>query len=94
MSFLFRAGRCPIEDDAVKALFAENLEAHDRAGRAAEEVTKASDDSRAKLESARVEMKSRSRHQQQTRPEPPTSDVRSLVENALARVQPRSGQKG
>ena len=94
MSFLFRTGRCPVEDRAVKALFAENLEAHDRASRAAEEVTKASDDSRAKLEDARAEMKNRSWHQQHARPEPHTSDVRRLAEAALARVQPRSDRKG
>ena len=94
MNLLFRPSRCPINDQAVKALFAENLEAHDRASRAAEEVTKASDNNRADLQQIRAEMKHRSEHQKQTRPEPHTTDIRLLAESALTRVQPRSDQKG
>lgn len=94
MSLFYRRGRCQIEDQAVKALFAENLQAHGRAGRAAEDVTRASDNSRERLQHARAEIAERTAAESRMRPDPRTSDIRRLAEAALARVQPRPDQKG
>ena len=85
MQLLFHRHRCPVEDDAVKALFAENLQAHERAGRATEEVTRVAEDSRRDLEGVREAIARRTVATRNSRPEPHTSDVRTLVEGVLDR---------
>lgn len=85
---------CPSRNAAVDVLFAENLTAHERAGQASVDVARASDRNRHRLERVREEIAERTAAEEQMRPQPHTSDVRSLVETALARVQPRPEQKG
>ena len=85
---------CPARTEAVDALFAENLTAHARAGQASDDVARASDRNRHRLERVREEIAERTAEDQHSRPEPHTSDVRELVETALARVQSRPGRGG
>ena len=91
---LFHRKPALAHNEAVEALFAANLTAHERAGQAAEHVARSSDRTRDNLERLRREIARRTDLESRARPSPPTSDVRSLVENALARVQPRPDQKG
>jgi hypothetical protein len=91
---LFHRKPDPAQTEAVDALFAANLSAHERAGQAADHVARSSDRTRNHLERLRREIAQRTDQESRARPSPPTSDVRSLVETALARVQPRSSQKG
>lgn len=92
MNFLFHR-QDPATVTQVDALFADNLSAHERAARASDGVARASDANRHSLEALRVEIAQRTAADRRMRPEPRTSDVRSLVETALARVQPRPDQK-
>ena len=85
MHLLFHRHRCPVENDTVKALFAENLQAHERAGRATEEVTRVAEDSRRDLEGVREDIARRTNATRNSRPEPHTSDVRQLCEDVLNR---------
>lgn len=85
MNLFFHRHRCPIEDEAVKALFAENLQAMERAGRATEEVTRVAEDSRKTLEGVREDIARRTDATRSSRPQPRTSDVRQLCEDVLNR---------
>ena len=80
--------------EAVEALFAANLSAQKRAGLAANHVAQSADRTRSNLHLLRQEIARRTDLESRARPSPPTSDVRSLVETALARVQPRPEKKG
>lgn len=91
---LFHRKPSPARSEAVEALFVENLSAHERVKRAAESVTRSSDQTRYRLQCLRREIAARTDIERQSRPQPHTSDVRHLVETALARVQPRPEQKG
>lgn len=84
VTFLFHR-RCPAQSDAVEALFAEHLTANERAGRAADDVTRASHQTRGRLEQLRAEIIERTDADRRTRPQPHTSDVRALVEDVLSR---------
>jgi hypothetical protein len=85
---------CRARSEAVNAVFDQNLTAQVRAGEAAADVTRSSDRARYRLERLREEIAERTDQERQFRPQPPTSDVRSLVETVLTRVQPRPDQKG
>ena len=91
---LFYRKPSPVRSEAVEALFAENLSAHARAGQAAEHVARSSDRTRDHLERLRQEIARRTEDERRARPQPSTSDVRSLVEQVLTRVQPQAGKKG
>lgn len=93
MDLFFRRQTLPRSAE-VAALFAENLTAHERAGQASEDVARASDRNRHRLLQVREEIAERTAAERRMRPDPSTSDVRSLVETALARVQPRPEKKG
>ncbi len=91
---LFHRSQNTARSEAVDALFVANLTAHERAGQAAEHVARSADRTRSNLDFLRREIAPRTDLENQARPNPPTSDVRSLVEAALARVQPRPEKKG
>lgn len=91
---LFHRKPHPAQSEAVEALFAANLYAQERAGLAAENVAQSADRTRSNLDALRQEIARRTALESRARPSPPTSDVRTLVETALARVQPRPDQKG
>jgi hypothetical protein len=91
---LFHRKPCPAHAKAVEAVFAQNLTAQVRAGEAAASVTRSSDQTRHHLQRLRREIAERTDADRFTRPQPHTSDVRSLVETVLTRVQPRPDQKG
>lgn len=80
---LFHRKPCPVHNEAVEALFAENLSAHERAGLAADHVARSSDRTRTNLHQLRQEIRRRTDLEQRARPEPPTSDVRRTIEDAL-----------
>lgn len=91
---LFHRKPIPVRSEAVDALFAENLTAHERAGEAAKHVARSAARTRTNLDDLRREIARRTALEGRARPEPPTSDVRSLVEQALSRVQPHAEKKG
>jgi hypothetical protein len=80
--------------EAVNAVFAQNLRAQVRAGEAAADVTRSSDRTRHRLERLRQEIAERNESDRRERPQPPTSDVRHLVERTLARVEAHQSKKG
>ena len=91
---LFHRKPQPAHSEAVEALFAANLSAQARAGRAADHVAQSADRTRSNLHRLRQEIARRTDMESRARPEPHTSDVRELVETVLARVQPRPEKKG
>lgn len=91
---LFHRSQNTARSEAVEALFVANLTAHERAGQAAEHVARSADRTRSNLDLLRKEIARRTDLESRARPEPRTSDVRSLVETALARVQPRPEKEG
>jgi hypothetical protein len=91
---LFHRKPCPAHAKAVEAVFAANLTAQARAGEAAAHVTRSADRTRGHLQQLRQEIAERTDQERHSRPQPHTSDVRSLVDTVLARVQPRPDQKG
>lgn len=91
---LFHRRQHPAHSEAVDALFAANLSAQESAGLAANHVARSADRTLSNLHQLRQEIARRTDLESRARPEPPTSDVRSLVEQALARVQPQAEKKG
>lgn len=93
MQFLFHR-KCHARGEAVDAVFAQNLKAQVRAGEAAADVTRSSNQTRFHLERLRQEIAERNESDRRGRPQPPTSDVRHLVERTLARVEAHQNKKG
>lgn len=80
---LFNRRPDPAQTEAVDAMFAANLSAHERAGQAADHVARSSDRTRNHLERLRQEIAERTDQDSRARPSPPTSDVRRLVNDVL-----------
>lgn len=86
MSLLFRH-HCPHESERLDAAFAGVIQAQARVAEAATGVQKASDHARARMEAERERIRQRIASQEQSRPEPSTTDTRRAVEGMLADME-------